>query len=190
MNKELILLIFVFVLLFYIIIKSIIFYKKFKINPVAFAQGKFLDNLSWHLIVLVLILYGVEIILLYFGKINLVLYNKNLDIMGYIVLLLGFAVMVAAHTQMGKSWRIGNDNKNKTKLVNSGLFKYSRNPVYVGLIFQGIAVLLLIPNLFSLILVIALIIIFNSIIRQEEKFLEKQFGKEYLNYKLKVRRFI
>jgi len=77
------------------------------------------------------------------------------------------------------------------KLVSSGLFKISRNPNYLGMtlalfgeaIFLGSLVTFILPVLFFI-----LINIFN--IPFEEKILEKKFGKRYIGYKNKVRKWI
>lgn len=191
MNKELILLIFVIILVLYLVIKSLIFWKKFKINPAAFVKGENLKEiLTWWTLTSLLILFGIEIVLFYFGKINIMFNNKYLNIIGFIILFLGFLTMVIAHAQMGQSWRMGLDKKTKTKLISNGIFGISRNPVYLGLIIQGIAILMLLPDIFTLVLFLLLIIDLYIVIRQEEEFLKKEFGKEYLYYKTRVRRFI
>jgi len=76
-------------------------------------------------------------------------------------------------------------------LVTSGLFKYSRNPLYLGMAIAlfGINIFLgsISPFIFSILFII---IIDRSVIPTEEENLEKQFGKNYVNYKKLVRRWI
>ena len=76
-------------------------------------------------------------------------------------------------------------------LITSGLFRISRNPVYLGmiLILIGESILLgsLIPFLVSLLFIIAIEI---WVIPIEEKNLEKKFDKKYLDYKRKVRKWL
>jgi len=77
------------------------------------------------------------------------------------------------------------------KLITSGLFKISRNPVYLGmaLILTGLAILL--GSLISFIFPIIFIILTDKFIfPTEEKNLEKTFGKKYKEYKKRVRRWI
>lgn len=190
MIKEIMLLIYVIVFLLYILIKSIVFHKKQKINPFSFINSGFKESFHWWILFLILITYAVLISLNYFGLFSHVFSNLALDISGFILLLTGFLIVITAHAQMSKSWRMGIDRKTKTKLINTGLFRHSRNPVYLGLIIQSLAVFLLILNLTTLILFVLLLADLILIISSEEKFLEKQFGKEYLSYKKKVRRFI
>ena len=81
---------------------------------------------------------------------------------------------------------------NKTSsLVNSGIYAYTRNPMYLGLLLILFSTALFLKNLISF-LIIPLFILFitkNQILPEEEA-LENIFGEEYKNYKKKVRRWI
>jgi protein-S-isoprenylcysteine O-methyltransferase Ste14 len=77
------------------------------------------------------------------------------------------------------------------KLVQEGPFTFCRNPMYLGmlLLLTGISVLL--GSLSPLAAPIIFFIIMNFIfIPFEERLVEKTFGKRYLDYKKKVRRWI
>ncbi len=77
------------------------------------------------------------------------------------------------------------------KLITFEIFRLSRNPIYLGILFilLGEAVLFGVLSAFS-IPIIFFILINNITIPIEEKNLEKRFGKKYINYKEKVRRWI
>jgi protein-S-isoprenylcysteine O-methyltransferase Ste14 len=78
-----------------------------------------------------------------------------------------------------------------TALVFSGPFRFSRNPIYIGLtlLYTGLVTYLQLPwGLVFLPIVIWLITIW--VIVPEEKYLEQKFGAEYLDYKSTVRRWI
>ena len=81
--------------------------------------------------------------------------------------------------------------QNTTALVSNGLYKLTRNPMYVGLliILTGYAIwlgsltpFLLLPVFYGLIT--------EMQIKPEEGFLEEKFGQEYLDYKKRVRRWL
>ena len=78
-----------------------------------------------------------------------------------------------------------------TSFEISGPFRISRHPMYLGMaaILLGTSIILgsLISFLFPIIFIILMEIMF---IRIEEKNLEKVFGKKYLDYKRKVRRWV
>ena len=78
-----------------------------------------------------------------------------------------------------------------TRLVTSGPFQHSRNPVYIGLaaIYTGIALLTRArwPLLF---LPAVLATIDRGVIEREERFLRRGFGEEYGRYLRRVRRWL
>ncbi len=77
------------------------------------------------------------------------------------------------------------------RLTTAGPFRYTRNPGYLSLamIYAGIAVhrnalwaILLLP--------LVLLVIQREVIGREERYLERTFGEEYLDYKTRVRRWV
>ena len=109
---------------------------------------------------------------------------------GLVLIHLSLLWIVLAQYQMRNSWRIGIDEKNKTALVTNGLFQYSRNPVFAGMLASVAGIFLLLPNAFSLLCLISSYLLIQVQIRLEEDFLQKQHGAIYLTYKQKVRRLL
>ena len=81
--------------------------------------------------------------------------------------------------------------ENTTGLVTKGLYKITRNPMYVGLLtmLTGYAIWLGSLSPF-LVLPLFYFLITEMQIKPEEQILEKKFGQEYLNYKNSVRRWL
>ena len=81
---------------------------------------------------------------------------------------------------------------NKTSsLVNTGIYRYTRNPMYLGLLLMLFSTAFFLKNFISF-LIIPLFILFitrNQILPEEES-LDNIFPEEYKNYKKKVRRWI
>ena len=77
----------------------------------------------------------------------------------------------------------------KNKLIIEGPFKYSRHPIYLGYILVVSGLSFLFGSLYLLIYLIALIFALNYLAKQEEKELVNRFGKVYLDYMKKVKRF-
>lgn len=96
----------------------------------------------------------------------------------------------SAQKQMRLSWRIGIDYENSTKLVTSGLFSVSRNPIYLFLLLGLIGMFLILPNAVTFAIFFAAFLVLHITMRLEEDFLQKQHGEAYINYKKKVRRLI
>src|ERR671932_245438 len=82
-------------------------------------------------------------------------------------------------------------NKPVSRLVRDGPFLYSRNPGYLSLamIYAGIAIL---RNALWAILLLPLLVLVTQreVIGREERYLERTFGEEYLDYKRRVRRWV
>ena len=81
--------------------------------------------------------------------------------------------------------------KPATKIVTDGLYAYSRNPIYVGLVIFLFAMSVLLNNLWIMIFIPAFVIIVKrGVIEKEEIYLEEKFGAEYTDYKKRVRRWL
>jgi protein-S-isoprenylcysteine O-methyltransferase Ste14 len=81
--------------------------------------------------------------------------------------------------------------KPASRLVTSGIYRWTRNPMYLGmaLIYAGVAILFDSP-VALLLLVAVVVIIQRSVIAREEAYLERAFGDEYRVYKGRVRRWM
>ena len=81
--------------------------------------------------------------------------------------------------------------KKVNKLITSGIYKYSRNPMYLCLLMVVISSTIFFLNVFSITTPFIFYYWINRFqIKREENFLTKKFGKEYLLYKTKTRRWI
>ena len=81
--------------------------------------------------------------------------------------------------------------KNASHLVTSGMYRYTRNPMYVGLaiLLTGWAIYLGSASPFLLIPLFIFVLTIQQI-KPEEETLEEKFGQEYINYKNSVRRWL
>ncbi len=106
--------------------------------------------------------------------------------------LLAFALIwtILAQNHMRNSWRIGIDTETKTELITAGLFQYSRNPVFLGMIICLVGLFMVTPNTITLLFLVLGYVLIQVQIRLEEDFLTQQHGQDYLKYKQKVRRII
>jgi protein-S-isoprenylcysteine O-methyltransferase Ste14 len=78
-----------------------------------------------------------------------------------------------------------------TAIVSDGVFRLSRNPLYLSLTLLYIAISLLFSAVWALLLLLPLLLIMQiGVIEREERYLERKFGDEYLRYKTRVRRWI
>jgi protein-S-isoprenylcysteine O-methyltransferase Ste14 len=76
-------------------------------------------------------------------------------------------------------------------LVQDGLYRYSRNPMYLGMLLVLAGVAIGSGHLLAfVVLPVFVAVVSRQNIRGEEKFLEARFGDEYRSYKARVRRWI
>ncbi len=127
-----------------------------------------------------------------FGKgLNIMqLENTWVDITGIFLLGIALILTVVAQYDMRDSWRIGIDTETETELITTGLFKYSRNPVFLGMVICLLGLFLVTPNALTLLFLILGYVLIQIQIRLEEAFLTKQHGLDYISYQKKVRRFL
>ena len=107
------------------------------------------------------------------------------------ILILGFFLLIYINLlgEMKESWRIGTKPQKAGQLVNSGLFKYVRHPIYASMLFIYVASFLIVPNLvFAALLFIGVIAAYAQA-KSEEYFLLNEFGKQYSDYMKKTSMF-
>lgn len=109
---------------------------------------------------------------------------------GVVVCFAGLAVLLWSLISFGLSFRVGIDATHPDKLITSGVFAFSRNPIYVafGLILAG--QFLIFSSWILLIYLLAAIWLFHRQVLREEEYLARHYGKEYADYCKKVRRYI
>lgn len=112
-------------------------------------------------------------------------------VVGGTIFLLAFIAVVWEALNHSKAGSNVEPWKPTTLILSKGLYKYSRNPIYVGMIIAYLGISLAAGSWASIILLpIAIVIIRFHVIAREEAYLERKFGSEYLAYKQKVRRWI
>ena len=78
-----------------------------------------------------------------------------------------------------------------TRIVTSGVFQRTRNPIYLGMVLLCIGIAFLADSLWLMMIVPLLAVVLQrGVIEPEEFYLEKNFGEDYLRYKMQVRRWI
>jgi len=103
----------------------------------------------------------------------------------------GVATLVLAYGSMARAKTTIDPREHSSRMVTSGIYAYSRNPIYLGwfLLIAGRGVM----NASLLVLLIAatmLLLLYWAVIVEEEKYLERKFGEEYMTYKRSVRRWL
>ena len=115
-------------------------------------------------------------------KIDLI-HLPNQDLISILILLIGILILINPIFKFIKSKTTIDPIKFKkvNKLITSGIYKYSRNPMYLGLLMIVTSTSLFYLNIFSIITPILFYFWINRFqIKREEIFLTEKFGKEYM----------
>ena len=111
--------------------------------------------------------------------------------LGLLVALLGVPLMVGALRLFRET---GQDVKPwlaTPEIIRSGVYGFTRNPMYVSLALLQSAIGIGLGNLWILLAVpLACVVVHITAIRHEEAYLEREFGDSYLDYKKSVRRWL
>lgn len=188
-----------FIIYFFLVfvLRSFLLWKKTNINPVTLNKGddahgyngKVFGIISILELVIVSIYAFVpswHMFLLPFWYLE----NDTLVFVGWALLILSLVFVWFAQSNMRESWRIGIDEENKTELVTNGLFAFSRNPIFLGIMIANAGLFLVLPNAFTLLIIALSTVSINTQIRLEEEFLLKKFGDQYMQYQSKVNRWL
>lgn len=109
------------------------------------------------------------------------------------LLLLGacFGIVVSAKKLFDAAGTPVPPNQPATAIVTTGIYKYTRNPMYLAFVLGYIGLSFLASAPFTTLLVIPLIwILDQKVIVPEEQYLTEKFGAVYTDYKSQVRRWI
>lgn len=110
---------------------------------------------------------------------------------GFILYILGLVATLVAQVAMGRSWRIGVDESERTELVTTGPFALVRNPIFSAIFLAFLGLALLAPNAFALAGFVALVIAVELQVRfVEEPYLRRTHGARYAGYASRVGRFV
>lgn len=114
----------------------------------------------------------------------------NARFTGFCIGMLGDIIFLASVLCMKDSWRAGIPDKDRTSLVTTGIYRYSRNPAFLGFDFMYVGLLLMYFNLSMLVVSAFAIIMLHLQILQEERYLTENYGESYREYRKHVFRYL
>lgn len=116
---------------------------------------------------------------------------RAIKVLGVILIVLSLFFLIRSLRQFFKSKNTLVTVKPASSLQTIGIYHVTRNPMYVGLAIVYLAITCFIGNWWNIILFpILLAIVQEYIIKHEEKYLERRFAQEYVDYKNNVRRWL
>ena len=111
------------------------------------------------------------------------------QVAGSVVGIVGVAYFAAAVAAMRRNWRAGIDAGQRTELVVAGIYRFSRNPAFVGFDLMYVGFAMMWPDWPVIILSAAAVILFHLQILREEEYLEGRFGDTYRDYRRRTWRY-
>lgn len=103
--------------------------------------------------------------------------------------IIGTGIVIVAQIQMGRAWRVGVRAGDAPLFVSHGLFRYSRNPIFVGMILTGLGVCLSAGAWWAWVALAVFIIACAAQVTIEETHLAAHFGKDYQDFRREVPRW-
>ncbi len=165
-------------------------------SPLTFSGGSSAHDLVGRWMKLVFALLGVAAIVpAFFSSFYLHLEPLSwleddiLLAIGLVLIHAALVWIVIAQFHMGLAWRIGIDTK-QSELVQTGPFRLSRNPVFLGLIVGLLGFFFIMPNALTLLVFVTGGMLMSIQVRLEEEFLERKHGEQYREYRSRVRRWL
>lgn len=109
---------------------------------------------------------------------------------GSAVMALGLLVVVTAQVQMGTAWRVGVRPGDAPVFVTAGLFRFSRNPIFAGMIVMALGAALVAPTWWTIAAALAFALACHVQVRIEEAHLSDAFGSAYEAFRARTPRWL
>jgi protein-S-isoprenylcysteine O-methyltransferase Ste14 len=111
--------------------------------------------------------------------------------LGGIVFLAGLALLIWAATTFRRAGTEVRTSQPTTRIVITGPYRYTRNPIYIGMFLGLVGLAIGFDSLWLLILLVPFCLVIRyGVVAREEAYLELKFGEVYRAYKARVRRWL
>jgi protein-S-isoprenylcysteine O-methyltransferase Ste14 len=149
------------------------------IHPFLFYSGKITMFICW----------GLSLMRAIFPSFGWVQIPVWMSWIGASMLCVATVVLLLSFYGLGSSLRYGLPEKD-TQLKTSGLYRFSRHPLYLGVFLVTLSCIIFFPNIMNIFIGLYCLATHYLMILGEEKNLAERFGAEWDVYKTKVRRFL
>ncbi|MDQ2890743.1 MAG: isoprenylcysteine carboxylmethyltransferase family protein, partial [Gemmatimonadota bacterium] len=117
--------------------------------------------------------------------------NSSMWKLADIIILVGVALTASGMVTFKRARTAIIPNRSASRVVVTGPYRFTRNPMYTGMTIAYSGASLLIASLWPLIaLPVVLLVIYRTVIQREERYLTDAFGAEYTDYCGRVRRWM
>jgi protein-S-isoprenylcysteine O-methyltransferase Ste14 len=138
---------------------------------------------------LIIVLWGATVAQAWGARLAVVPVPAALQWLAVCLWICGFVLLFIGRLGLGDSFRLGSPQES-TRLKVNGLFRLSRNPMYVGVYTTLVAAVLATLNPLVTLTAVFVIAVHHRIVLAEEGYLRQAFGQEYADYCRAVRRYL
>jgi len=110
--------------------------------------------------------------------------------LGAAVVCIGVLLYAIALYHLGASWRLGLDRRSPGPLVTSGIYGWTRHPIYLSFDFMFVGTFLVLGRLIFLLLTLVMAGLLDATMRREERFLAELHRDDYRDYCRRVGRYV
>jgi protein-S-isoprenylcysteine O-methyltransferase Ste14 len=111
--------------------------------------------------------------------------------LGAMVFVVALALVAWAIATITKAGSNVPTNLPTTSIVESGPYRFTRNPIYLGMVLGLIGLAIAFDNLWLLMMLVPFALVINyGVVAREEVYLERKFGDVYRGYRSHVRRWL
>lgn len=115
--------------------------------------------------------------------------SETLEVLGMACAIAGLLLFGAALLHLGRSWRIGIDEASRDQLVTTGVFAWSRHPIYVFMDLFAWGLFLMQPSPFYLLSALAISIGAHLRMLEEDRYLARVHGQAWTTYRDRSARY-
>ena len=115
---------------------------------------------------------------------------RGYPIAGALLAVAGAVIVIVAQIQMGRAWRVGVRAGDAPLFIKHGLFRFSRNPIFVGMALIGLGIALTAWTWWSGAALAVFVVACSVQVSIEEGHLEASFGEVYRRYRKQVPRWL
>lgn len=121
---------------------------------------------------------------------NFIAHTNLVGTIGLSISVTGAIIACTSRYTLGKNWSLSVQEKEDHQLIQNGMYKVVRHPIYTGLLFLFLGNVIIVGDYRGIIAILIVFISFWFKLIKEEKLLFETFGIRYLEYKKRTKALI
>ncbi len=121
---------------------------------------------------------------------NFIEHTNLVGIIGLSISVIGAIIACTSRYTLGKNWSLSIQKKESHQLIQNGIYKIIRHPIYTGLLFLFIGNAIIVGDYRAIIAIIIIFVSFWFKLKKEERLLSETFGDQYTAYKKRTKALI